>query len=116
MRIRGIVISAIVASVAVVLSAGLLQARPPYNKEFWDKYDKELGAQKEMKCAACHNGGDDKKKRNDYAKAFGEALGEKNSKDAGKIKAALDKAAKEKSGTEGKTFGDLIKEGKMPGK
>jgi hypothetical protein len=116
MRTRGIVSSAIITSAAVVLSAGLLQARPPYNMEFWAKYDKELGAHKEMKCAACHNGGDDKKKRNDYAKAFGEALGEKNSKNVGKIKEALDKAAKEKSGTEGKTFGDLIKDGKMPGK
>ena len=69
-----------------------------------------------MKCAACHNGGDDKKKRNDYGKALAAALGEKDVKDPEKIKAALDRAVKEKSGTDGKTFGDLIKEGKLPGK
>ena len=57
-------------------------------------------------------------RRNDYGKAFGTALGPdaKSVKDADKVKAALEKAAKEKSSTEGKTFGDLIKEGKLPGK
>lgn len=116
MRISGMVCGAVVAGAALMLSAEVAQARPSYNKEFWAKYDKELGAHKEMKCAACHNGGDDKKKRNDYGAALGKALGDKNVSDAEKIKAALDKVAKEKSGTEGKTFGDLIKDGKLPGK
>ena len=39
----------------------------------------------------------------------------KNQKDVAKIKAALEKGGKEKSATDGKTFIDLINDGKMPG-
>ena len=97
-------------------------ARPNYNKEFWAKYETELGKFKETtSCKACHFGVD-KKNRNDYGKAVGEALvspevgGKKQETDLEKIKKALDQAAKAKSATEGKTFGDLIKEGILPGK
>jgi hypothetical protein len=86
-------------------------------------FDKEIGKLKEeTKCAACHNGGDDKKKRNDFGNALGEVIvgkdvgGKKNEPDVAKIKKALEAVAKEKSGTEGKTFGELIKSGKLPGK
>lgn len=122
MRIQQVVV---IASLACVLFQAVQQtaeARPNYNKEFWAKYDKEIGKLKDTtRCGACHFGSD-KKNRNDYGKAMGEALvskdvgGKKDETDLDKIKAALDKAAKEKSGTEGKTFGDLIKDGKLPGK
>ncbi len=116
MRISGLVCGAVMAGLALLAAADIAQARPEYNKGFWEKYDKEIGAQKDVaKCNACHFG-TEKKNRNDYGKAVGTALGEPKIKDAEKIKAALDKAAKEKSATEGKTFGDLIKEGKLPGK
>ena len=117
MRISRLVCGVVVGGLAFLMSSQVAHSRPQYNKEFWAKYDKELGKQAEStKCAACHNGGDDKKKRNDYGAAFGENVGEKNQKDVEKIKAALDKAAKSKSATEGKTFGDLISDGKLPGK
>lgn len=116
MRISGLVCGAVMAGVALLAAADVAQARPDYNKAFWEKYDKELGSQKEaLKCNACHFGSE-KKNRNDYGKAVGEAIGAKNEKNMDKIKAGLDKAAKEKSATEGKTFGDLIKDGKAPGK
>ena len=92
------------------------QARPEYNPVFWDTYKKEVGAEKEsVGCKACHFG-ETKKNRNDYAKAIGEALGETKVKDVDKIKAALKKAEAGKSSVEAKTFGDLIKDGKLPGK
>lgn len=116
MRIRGLVCGAVIAGVMCLASTHVAQARPDYNKTFWDVYKKELGSQAEaVKCGACHFG-QEKKNRNDYGKAVGEAIGEKNVKDIDKIKAALEKASKGKSATEGKTFGDLIKDGKLPGK
>lgn len=95
------------------------EARPEYNKIFWTQYANELAAQAGVKCVACHVG-EDKKNRNDYGKAVGEALlskevgGMKNEKSPDKIKAALKKAEAGKSAVEGKTFGELIKEGKLP--
>ena len=56
----------------------------------------------------------DKKEKNNYGAAFGKALGAKNEKDGEKIKAALIKAEGEKSAVDGKTFGDLLKDGKLP--
>jgi hypothetical protein len=115
MRISGLVCGAVIAGVAL-LSSSAAQARPQYNKAFWALYDKEIGKQMEAtKCNACHFG-TEKKNKNDYGKAVGEAIGAKNEKDEAKIKAGLEKAAKEKSATEGKTFGELITDGKLPGK
>lgn len=91
------------------------QARPPYQKEFMGQYEKVKPEAEKVKCLICHYG-DSKKNRNDYGKAFGEALGGPNVKDAEKIVAALKKAEEGKSATEGKTFGDLLNEGKLPGK
>lgn len=92
------------------------QARPDYlNKGFTPTYPALKAEVETAKCGVCHFG-DKKTNRNDYGKAVGEALGEKNVKDEAKIKEALTKAEKGKSSTEGKTFGDLIKGGKLPGK
>jgi hypothetical protein len=93
------------------------QARPGYMKGFNTEYPALKDLVEPVKCGVCH--GKDKKTRNDYGMAVGEALGAKDVKGDGseeKIKAALEKAAKGKSSTEGKTFGDLIKDGKLPGK
>jgi hypothetical protein len=123
MRMSGLVCGAVLAGMLFVASSPEAVARPKYNTEFWSMYEKEIGKLKdETKCAACHNGGDDKKKRNDYGQAMAEALvgdevkGKKNETDVAKIKKALEMIAKKKSGTDGKTFGDLIQEGKLPGK
>ncbi|HWC90281.1 MAG TPA: hypothetical protein VG433_11510 [Pirellulales bacterium] len=100
-------------AVAVCLGFGSsADARPNYNKAFQAKYA-DLAAAKEAKCGVCHQGMD-KKVRNDYGKAFGKDLDGKKVMDAGKIDAALDKVATEPSAIDGKTFGDLIKDGKLP--
>lgn len=102
------------AAVAIASAsfAPTAEARPNYNKEFWAYYPKLTAP--ENKCDACH--GSEKKVRNDYGKAMGEALGEAKVTDVEKIKAAFKTAEEKKSSVEGKTFGDLIKEGKLPGK
>ena len=91
-----------------------VQARPGYLKSFDTAYP-ALKATEATKCGVCHFG-EKKTNRNDYGKAVGEALGAKDVKDADALTAALKKAEAGKSSTEGKTFGDLIKDGKFPGK
>ena len=104
-----------VAVVAVAFSPEA-QARPEYlNKGFTPTYPALKAEIETAKCGVCHFG-EKKTNRNDYGKAFGEALGEPKVKDEEKIKAALKKAEADKSSVEGKTFGDLIKDGKLPGK
>ena len=103
---------AVVAALAITADA---QARPDYlSKGFTPTYPALKAEIETAKCGVCH--GSDKKVRNDYGKAVGAALGEPKVTDVEKIKAALKKAEGEKSSTEGKTFGDLIKDGKLPGK
>lgn len=99
-------------ALALLLSSATTQARPNYNKAFQAMYP-DLAAAKEAKCGVCH-AGMDKKVRNDYGKAFGKTLGEKKVMDAEKINAALEKVAGEASAVSGKTYGDLIKDGKLP--
>lgn len=103
------------AVVSYFLSAPDAQARPKYFNEFKAAYANVAEEADKQKCNVCHFG-QEKKNRNDYGKALAEALGEKNVMDAEKIKAALKKAEGQKSSVDGKTFGDLIKEGKLPGK
>jgi hypothetical protein len=97
----------VIGSVATVPAT----ARPNYFKEFSGHYT-EVKAAAEAKCGVCHEGAD-KKNKNDYGKALGAVIG-KSEKDSAKIKEALVKIEKEKSSVEGKTFGDLLKEGKLP--
>lgn len=82
---------------------------------FVEMYPKVAEAASEKKCNVCHFGSK-KSNRNDYGKAVGEALGGKDIKDIEKVKAALKKAEEGKSSVEGKTFGDLLNDGKLPGK
>ena len=117
---KKVVLAVVAAMVAVSVLGGLstdsASARPPYKMEFDKKYmadgseiNKALSGK--SNCNICHVG-KDRKNRNEYGAAIGKALGEKNVKDNQKIVDALGKAEKEKSGD--KTFGDLIKEGKLP--
>lgn len=108
---------AMVAGLGLTVSAfqfgsGEAQARPNYNKAFQAKYPGLKALYDEAKCNVCH-AGMSKKMRNEYGMAFGGALGAKEVKDAAAVDAALTKAEGEKS-TSGKTFGELIKEGKLP--
>lgn len=97
-------------------------ARTQYQKAMGKLYPDLLkkhgtGAEgkKKLSCKTCHPG-KTKKKRNDYGVALGKAIGKKNEKDEDKIKKAFETIAKEKSGKDKeKTFGELIKDGKLPG-
>ena len=102
----------------LVLSYGHAEARPPFVGVFKKTYP-ELAKNKEIKinCAVCHNTKENKKKkhRNNYGVALKKVLGKKNEKDKEKVAAALKTIESEKSHVEGKQFGDLIKDGKLPG-
>jgi hypothetical protein len=108
-------LSLLAGAVAIVTLAQFSDqalARPQYFKAFAAKYP-DFKVDATAKCAYCHKG-PDKKVRNDYGVAVGKALGAKNVKDADAIGTALDKAAGEPSTTDGKTWGDLIKDGTLP--
>ena len=100
------------AIISLVQLSDQAQARPQYFKAFAAMYP-DFKVDAAVKCAVCHKP-PDKKSRNDYGAAVGKSLGSKNQKDPDMINAALEKAAAEPSPTEGKTFGDLIKDGTLP--
>lgn len=109
-----------------ILALGLLmatsvQARPNYLGWWLETYPsvaKKNNVKAAVKCGVCHGPGS-KKNRNDYGKAILKALdGKKNLKKTDKDKSvfedALKTAADQKSGTEGKTFGDLLNADELP--
>lgn len=109
-------------AVVGILDTPEAAARTQYQKQMGKLYPELLkkhgtgkeGAKK-FSCKACHPG-KTKKKRNDYGVALSKALGKKNEKDEDKIKEAFEKVAKEKSGKDKeKTYGELIKDGQLPG-
>lgn len=95
----------------VTATQDVAEARPQYKKAFAEVYGEKI---EKVDCKICHPK-ESKKIRNAYGTAFKKALDKPNEKDAGKIKDALEKVEKEKSKVDGKTFGDLIEEGKSPG-
>ncbi|MEK6236337.1 MAG: hypothetical protein N2C14_16645 [Planctomycetales bacterium] len=99
----------------VYLGQEPVNAQSAYYKQWVKDYpdlEKASLATDVKKCKVCH--GAKKKMRNAYGEAVGKALGAKKVKDTAKISEALKKAAEAKSGVEGKTFGDLLKAGKLP--
>lgn len=104
------------AVLGLFLSAGPtpVQARPKYLITFAKTYPPLLDQAKKVKCMICHTDKKDKTKHNNYGDALKEVIGEKDVKDTEKIKQALEKTEKKDSAVKGKTFGDLIKEGKLP--
>ena len=102
--------------VAALVGGPEAQARPDYLKAFNGTYPALKTEAEAAKCGICHP--EEKKSvRSDYGKAFGTALGEKNVKfaaDEKKLTDALKKAEGEKSPTAGKTYGEQIKDGKLP--
>ena len=97
--------------------------RPDYRKQIEATYktSKIAGAIKEANCNVCHYG-KTKKNRNDYGIALSKLLSEENYKKMKKdpeelnkqIVDALKAVNKEKSVT-GKTFGEMIDAGQLPG-
>ena len=115
---------AFVLGVGIALFAGSA-ARPAFAiKQFFDEfktmYVKDgtplATAVESAKCNVCHVG-KSKKDRNAYGNALAELLDKKEDKDnKDKIRQALETvAAKPSAGAGSPTFGDLIKEGKLPG-
>jgi hypothetical protein len=101
----------------VAMTGDSASARPKYQQVLSKNYPeltKKHGKNGKLSCAVCHPS-KSKKKRNNYGVAMGKNVGKKNQSDLEKIKEAIVKAEKEKSKTEGKTFGDLIKAGELPG-
>lgn len=101
----------------MVFAGSDASARPKYKGLVDTTYPdlaKKHGTDGKLTCAVCHPD-KDKKIRNNYGAAVGKSLSKKNETDEAKIKEALTKAEGEKSATEGKTFGDLIKAGELPG-
>ena len=104
------------------------QAVDPFKKEFEAKYvKKDPGTEEEKalaaavqkaKCNVCHVG-TNRKNRNEYGKALDTFLDRKTDlKNKAKIQDALDKVAEMRSNpndANSPTFGDLIKQGKLPG-
>lgn len=93
------------------------QARPQYKVSFEQEYpevSEKNGTEGKVTCFVCHPE-KDKKKRNNYGEALTKSLGKPNAKDKEEISKALVKTEAEKSAVDGKTFGDLLKEGKLPG-
>jgi hypothetical protein len=111
----------LVLAVAGVASLGLdvrqAEAFPPFKVAFDKMYMTEGSAmhkalEGKSNCNVCHLGTKDKKKRNEYGVALDKLLSKDDAKQPEKIAAALAKVESEKSGD--KTFGELIKEGKLP--
>ena len=127
--------------VVVTLSywASQAHALPPFKKAFQEKYidnstsDDLKAAFKKESCNTCHVKGKEKTVRNDYGKALAKFTGGSVLKDSKAAKASggdaaakevmdkalkaldegFDKVADEKSPS-GKTYGELIKDGKLP--
>ena len=95
-----------------------VEARPKYKEVFAEKYPALEAQVKKVKCGVCHPPGAEEKKkaRNNYGKALGKVLGAKNVANKDTIRKVLTKIEAEPSATEGKTFGDLIQAGQIPGK
>ncbi len=111
---KGLVMTGVLAGLFAI-GTGSADARPKYKGAFEKQYPevvKKEGKEGKITCAACHDG-DDKKKRNNYGEALGKNVS-KNEMDEAKIKEALEKTEKEKSAIKDKTFGDLLKDGKLP--
>ncbi len=111
-----------------VFGIGALSAygRAQYSKQFIEKYcdpksedantKKLAAAVATAKCNTCHVG-TKKADRNNYGKELSKLLG-KNEKAKDKIEKALDDAAQIKvddKDPNSKTYGDLLKEGLLPG-
>jgi hypothetical protein len=129
--------SALAFAVLCLVGLGTADAFPPMPGYLKDGYkdDKDYKPFLEtveglkMKCDVCHKPGADKKGKghglNDFGKVYHDrfkpkdfqaADKAKNTAEAMKVfKDAWEKSIKEKN-ADGKVFGDLIKEGKLPGK
>ena len=120
MRCNAAGVMGLVVAIGVAASGSQAFAIKQFADEFKDMYVKDgtpLAAEVEKaKCNVCH-AGKSKKERNAYGQALAELLDKKEDKDnKEKIRSALEEvASKPSAGAGSPTFGDLIKDGKLPG-
>jgi hypothetical protein len=88
------------------------EARMEYMNALSTKYPAVAEQVKMQKCVVCHHK-TDKKQRSEYAKALEKALGKKMVKNVDEINKALDAVAGQEY-SDGKKYGDLFKDGKLP--
>jgi hypothetical protein len=125
MKSRWALAVAVAMTATVVLSAANAQAIMPFLEVFKATYGDNAEIKKaaeEQKCNICHMGAM-KKNKNAYGnalhdlgaeKSMGKAFGE-NKEEATKKFVEILKKAEEKKNAAGKSFGELLKEGKLPG-
>ncbi len=115
-------VAMIAAAIVMGLSAPTF-ALPPFNAAFQAKYPDLKEKTDVAKCNVCHDANSKSKKdKNEYGKAVGTILTKakfeevKADKEAASkwIAEGLDKAAELKNAA-GKTYGELIKAGELPG-
>jgi len=125
--LKKVCVCAALGLIAAAFCLPSASALPPFNKEWKAKYSegnsnaKFVEAVEMEKCNVCHKGMN-KKDRNDYGKAVGKFLTKakyneiKDDEAAAKkyIIEGLQKAEAEKSAG-GKTYGERIKAGQLPG-
>jgi hypothetical protein len=117
---------AVICVVALGVGALSAHARQQYSNSFKEKYcdpkskdpavEKLIKAVETAKCNTCHVG-KTKKERNKYGQELGKLLG-KDQKDKDKITKALEDVEKIKvddKDPKSKTYGDLLKNGTLPG-
>ena len=88
-------------------------ARPNYNKAFQAKYP-DLEAAEKRPSAAFATKAWTRRSATTTARRLVRTWAARRVMDADQINGALDKVAGEPSAIDGKTFGDLIKDGKLP--
>ena len=115
MSVKRLAFVACVAALSLAWpSSESAHARPQYLKGFSVRYP-SLSAAKSVKCAVCHCV-TSKKALNNYGRALKEEFGQaKNVKDVAQIDQGLFANESKPSHFVGKTFGDLIAEGQLPG-
>jgi hypothetical protein len=113
--VRGLLVTGLFAGLVVGVNVGRVDARPKNKTTFLKLYPEvEKNNKDDMNCFICHEKGTtDKKKRNNYGEALAKHIA-KNEMDEAKVREALIKTESEKSAIKDKTFGDLLKEGKLP--
>ena len=96
-----------------IATIAVAPARPQYLAQFGRTYS-EFPIKRESRCAICHCG-TSKKGHNDYGDAIEKVLEGKNVKERAAIEKALRMVEQNPSRVPGKTFGELIRAGQMPG-
>jgi len=114
MKIRMFGIGVFAGSVLLSAFSSSAVARPEYSLWFVSVYETEFADNSDARsCRVCHNGRD-WKRQNNYGDALAESLEVKRVKDFEKFKTALVKTENKPSAISGMTFGDLIREGRLP--